>query len=359
MSKRKLTRRQAWRIEKIQQEKTRRADSKSTQVEELFEDDSLGVEQSGRVVAHYGMLVELETLDDNESVSPPDSRDNRLANADGGKTRSIYRCHFRPNLGHIVVGDLVIWRADKQNGGVIEAIKPRQSELSRPDSQGNLKPVAANIDRIFIVIATLPAPLEILIDRYLVEAERLEIEPVLVLNKCDLIDESSRGEIDRLLSIYRNIGYTVIEVSSYTQQGMNRLAVELNQHTSIFVGQSGVGKSSLIQTLLPEEQLKTGAVSTANLRGRHTTSTARLYHFTSGGNLIDSPGIREFGLAHLNRKEVTDGFREFRPYVGLCHFRDCKHLHEPRCALLEAEENGDLHPSRLQSYRRILHEIED
>ncbi|MBV1889004.1 MAG: small ribosomal subunit biogenesis GTPase RsgA [Proteobacteria bacterium] len=354
MSKRKLTRRQAWRIEKVQQEKTRRAENKSAQVDELFADDALGVERTGRVIAHYGMLVELEAVEAGVSET-----NNDLSKTDTEQNQLTYRCHFRPNLGHIVVGDQVIWRPDNQNGGVIEAIKPRLTELSRPDSKGQLKSVAANIDRIFIVISTLPEPLEILIDRYLVEAERLEIEPVLVLNKSDLIDETNREAMDQLLAIYRNIGYSVIEVSSYSELGMDTLAEALDQHTSIFVGQSGVGKSSLIQTLLPDEHLKTGAVSAANLRGRHTTSTARLYHFSSGGSLIDSPGIREFGLTHLTRREVTDGFREFRPYVGLCHFRDCKHLREPRCALLEAEEKGDLHPSRLHSYRRILHEIDD
>ena len=354
MSKRKLTCRQAWRIEKVQQEKTRRAENKSAQVDELFADDSLGVEQSGRVIAHYGTLVEIEAMDTASKELPLEpSTDQPPENP------PTSRCHFRPNLGHIVVGDEVIWRPNNQNGGVIEAIKPRGTELSRPDSRGQLKAVAANIDRIFIVICSLPAPLEILIDRYLVEAERLELEPVLVLNKSDLIDDQNRKEMDDLLSIYSNIGYSVLEVSSYSEFGMDKLARALDKHTSIFVGQSGVGKSSLIQTLLPSEELKTAAVSSANLRGRHTTSTARLYHFSSGGSLIDSPGIREFGLTHLTRRQVTDGFCEFRPYVGLCHFRDCKHLKEPRCALLEAEEKGDLHPSRLHSYRRILHEIED
>ena len=354
MSKRKLTRRQAWRIEKVQQEKTRRAESKNAQVDGLFEEGALGGELSGRVIAHYGTLVEIES----EKVDQADQSES-LSDGEQSENLQNYRCHFRPNLAHIVVGDEVIWRPDKQNSGVIEAIKPRGTELSRPDSRGQLKPVAANIDRIFIVISSLPEPLEILIDRYLVEAERLNIEPVLVLNKSDLIDEKNREALDQLLDIYRKIGYPVIQVSCYSQDGMDELSKALDQHTSIFVGQSGVGKSSLIQELLPDEQLKTGAVSSANLRGRHTTSTARLYHFHNGGNLIDSPGIREFGLNHLTRREVTDGFAEFRPFVGLCHFRDCKHLHEPRCALLAAEESGDLHPSRLHSYRRILHEIDD
>ncbi|MBV1914459.1 MAG: small ribosomal subunit biogenesis GTPase RsgA [Pseudomonadales bacterium] len=353
MSKRKLTRRQAWRIEKVQQEKARRAEHKNAQVDSLFSDDALGAEQSGLVIAHYGTLVEIEATEAGLELS------GQPVDMDIDPEKRSYRCHFRPNLGHIVVGDQVVWRADKQNSGVIEALKPRLTELSRPDSRGQLKPVAANIDRIFIVISSLPEPLEILIDRYLVEAERLEIEPVLVLNKSDLIDAGNRQALERLLSIYRNIGYTVLEVSTYSDHGMDRLAKALDEHTSIFVGQSGVGKSSLIQVLLPNEQLKTGAVSSANLRGRHTTSTARLYHFHSGGSLIDSPGIREFGLSHLTRREVTDGFVEFRPYVGLCHFRDCKHLKEPRCALLEAEAEGHLHPSRLHSYRRILHEIDD
>jgi ribosome biogenesis GTPase len=235
--------------------------------------------------------------------------------------------------------------------------------LRRPDPYGKLKPVAANIDRIFIVIAPLPAPHGNLIDRYLVAAEACGIEPVLVLNKTDLLaaDPGLRATVDALLAIYPTLGYQLLRVSSRPCDaggGLEPLLAGLRGHTSVFVGQSGVGKSSLVNTLLPGVDLRVGALSELTNKGTHTTTTAQLFHLPSGGSLIDSPGIREFGLWHMSRAQVEQGFREFRPHLGHCRFRDCKHREEPGCAILEAAAAGAISAPRLDSYRRIVESLE-
>ena len=143
-------------------------------------------------------------------------------------------------------------------------------------------------------------------------------------------------------------------VSRETGEGIDALKAKLADKTSIFVGQSGVGKSSLVNTLMPDVNADIGAVSENSGLGQHTTTTARLYHFADGGNLIDSPGVREFGLWHLEAKEITQGFVEFRDYLGGCKFRDCKHGDDPGCVIREAVENGEISDMRFESYHKIL-----
>jgi len=227
--------------------------------------------------------------------------------------------------------------------------------LSRPDAQGRLKPVAANVDQLLIVFAVEPSPHANLIDRYLIAAEATGIAPVLVLNKVDLLPDDG-GELGQLLERYQALGYPVVRTTTAQPDGLAALYRQLAERTSVFVGQSGVGKSSLIDQLLPEETLRIGALSEDSRKGTHTTTTARLYAMPDArdGVLIDSPGIREFGLTHLDAQTVTDGFIEFRPFLGHCRFRDCRHQAEPGCALLAAVEAGKIHPQRFASYRRIL-----
>ena len=191
-----------------------------------------------------------------------------------------------------------------------------------------------------------------------VAAEATGITPVLVLNKIDLLPDDG-GELKALLDRYEALGYPVVEATTQRQDGLDALHARLTERTSVFVGQSGVGKSSLIDRLLPDEALRIGALSEDSRKGTHTTTTARLYRLPSpvaddGGELIDSPGIREFGLGHLSEDEVTQGFIEFRDHLGHCRFRDCRHRQEPGCALLAAVERGDIEAARFDSYRRIL-----
>jgi ribosome biogenesis GTPase len=331
MGKRQLTRRQNWRIERIQDERAARASKRESRALEELEGGDLGPEQPGLVIAHFGVQVEVE-------------------GEDGG----ISRCHLRANLPALVTGDRVVWRAGNQGIGVIVAQLPRHSELCRPDMRGLLKPVAANVDQIVIVFAPLPHPHANLIDRYLIAAEHAGIPSLLLLNKADLIDEDNAAMLDSLLGVYRELGYPLLEVSASTGNGMAELMQRLDGRISVFVGQSGVGKSSLVNTLLPEVDTRVGALSETTGKGTHTTTTARLFHFPGGGELIDSPGIREFGLGHVERADVEAGFIEFRDLLGTCRFRDCKHDREPGCALLKALEEGRIQPQRMASYRHIL-----
>ena len=335
MAKRQLNRRQNWRIEKIQEERAARAAKREERALEVLEGGDLGPEQTGLVIAHFGVQVEVEA-------------------EQGEEAGQVFRCHLRANLPALVTGDRVVWRAGNQGIGVIVAQLPRNTELCRPDSRGQLKPVAANVDLIVIVFAPAPEPHANLIDRYLVAAEHAGIRPLLLLNKADLIDEQNAPALNALLAVYRQLGYPLLEVSAHHGEGMAQLQKVLDGHISVFVGQSGVGKSSLVNSLLPDVQTRVGELSEWSGQGQHTTTTARLYHFPGGGELIDSPGIREFGLVHVSRADVEAGFIEFNDLLGTCRFRDCKHDREPGCALLGALEDGRIQPQRMHSYRSII-----
>src|SRR5690606_3228646 len=196
-------------------------------------------------------------------------------------------------------------------------------------------------------------------DRYLVAAEQAGLEPLLVLNKADLLEQGEYAELRAWLDDYAALGYRTLCLSADSGAGLDALRQELKGHVNVFVGQSGVGKSSLINALLPDADLRVGALSEMTGKGTHTTTTARLFHFPDGGDLIDSPGIREFGLTHISHDDLLEGFIEFRPFLGHCRFRDCQHLHEPGCALLAAVTSGAISAGRMNSYRHILASLQD
>jgi len=338
MSKRKLTRRQQWRIDKIQDERSARVAKRDSVADEHVQDGQLGAEQEGLIITHFGTQVVVEST-----------------NPNGEKQEQ--RCHFRSNLGSLVTGDKVVWCAGNPMG-VVVAVLPRRSALHRPDPYGDLKTIAANIDQLIIVIAPYPEAHANLVDRYLIAAHTVNLEPVILINKSDAIDEKIKPKMDLLEKTYRDLGYKVVKISTLTKESLDDLQSLLNNKISVFVGQSGVGKSSLINVLIPDAQLRVGNLSERQ-QGTHTTTSAVLLHFPTGGDLIDSPGIREFGLWHMDAEEILEGFIEFRPYLGHCKFRDCSHNHEPNCALLKALEKGDISQSRMDSYRSILNSLKE
>lgn len=303
------------------------------QQDRIAQNQESDAEVNGVIISHFGKQLDVESK------------------ADG----AIVRCHQRANLPALVTGDRVVWEAGDDGVGIILSLATRRSVFARPVFAGVVKPMAANIDVVLVVIAPMPQPLANLIDRYLVAIESLGLQPMLILNKSDLKATSEEPErLEELLAIYRSLGYPVLEVSAATEDGLDALAHDLQGKTTVLVGQSGVGKSSLVNGLGVDEQLAlVGGLSEVHDKGMHTTTTSRLFHL-AGFDLIDSPGIREFGLGHISPQEVFDGFVELRELAGQCKFRDCAHQGEPNCALQAALEAGEIHPERFNSYFQII-----
>lgn len=305
--------------------------------EDAPDETQLGSEQEVLIVAHYGRQVDVETLDD--------------------APRSL-RCFLRTNMEALVTGDRVIAKLPAPDSeiaqGVVVASSARRSLLSRPDSRGLQRPIAANIDVMLVTIAPAPEPFPFLVDRYLVAAHLYGIAAAIVCNKTDLLNDNNRAVLDRMLHIYQQIGYPVFSVSTPQENSLHALRQFLQSKTSVIVGQSGVGKSSLIHALLPDTEIAIGELSAGVEKGKHTTTTARLYHLPEGGDLIDSPGIREFTLPAIPAPDLLSHFTDLQQHAHGCRFRNCQHEHEPDCAVLAAEQSGKIFPERLASYRHIL-----
>ncbi|WP_333609679.1 small ribosomal subunit biogenesis GTPase RsgA [Arsukibacterium sp.] len=333
MTKKKhLSKQQHHRIAQNEQKRLRGRDKPASA---QLADDVLEPAEPGLVLSRFGQHADVE-------------------DAQG----QVVRCNMRRTISSVVTGDSVIWRRAKQStgsiDGVIEAVEDRRTVLLRPDFYDGLKPVAANIDLMIIVSAILPALSLNIIDRYLVAAEKTGIKPLLVINKADLLSGDELTQLTEQLHLYQQIGYDYLLLSAKTGQGMQELLQQVHSGTSIFVGQSGVGKSSLMNQLMPGLAAATREVSENSGLGQHTTTVSRLYHLPEGGDLIDSPGIREFALWHLSAEEVTSGFIEFAPWLGQCKFRDCKHISDPGCAIQHGVQQGEISRERYDSYLKIL-----
>lgn len=258
-------------------------------------------------------------------------------------------CFPRGKKSEVACGDLVDLKRTSADQGVIEAIQPRRSLLYR-SNEIRQKLIAANVDQLIIVVATEPAFSDELVTRALVAAESADIEVLIVLNKCDLTDRLP----DALarLAVFTGLGYCLLELSAL--EHAEDLRPALHGRTSVLVGQSGMGKSTLINALIPEAHAATREISQALDSGKHTTTHASLYHLDAESALIDSPGLQEFGLGHLDRGEIEQAFPEFRPFLGQCRFRDCQHDREPDCALSAALASGQIDARRFAAYCRIV-----
>lgn len=290
--------------------------------------------QQGLVISYFGSSVAVEAVDG-----------------------QVFQCHLRRNQTLPVVGDRVEWTLEADNTGLVTTILPRRNVLARGDVKGMQKPIAANIDFILIVMAPPPILSPYLLDRYLMAAEQLGIEPVIVVNKADLLTEESTKLANEQLAPYRTVPYLIEFTSTLSMQGMAGLSTLLAAKTAVLVGPSGVGKSSIITALGAEAGIRVGDVSPKGA-GKHTTTATRLYHLPNRGQLIDSPGVREFNLWPIAKADVLRGFKEFTGHLRGCKFRDCGHVVEPGCAVQAAVENGMIARERFESYQAFMREAE-
>lgn len=268
-----------------------------------------------------------------------------LAELPGGE---IITCLTRGKKSEVACGDFVEIKPTAEAQGVIEAIQPRASLLYRSDAYRQ-KIIAANVTQIIIVVAAEPPFSDELLARCLVAAYDQKLEVLIVLNKCDIANKAAAARVQ--LTPYYQIGYRVLELSA--TQDSSPLLPFLQGQTSVLVGQSGMGKSTLINGLLPDARVATREISTALNSGKHTTTHARLYHLNPASHLIDCPGVQMFGLHHLSFGEIEQGFIEFAPYLGKCRFHDCHHTHEPNCALQLAVADGKINARRFQLFLDI------
>ena len=317
-----LTRRQKWRIEKVQSEKISRANNASIKAESNIGNSA--EELQGLVITRYGQ--------------------RQLVESNNG---DLFQATGRQNIGLSVAGDRVLFQKVEGDEGVVTAVYPRKTELKRQD-----RLIAANIDQLWLVVAIEPHYQFELIDRYLIMAENSNLPINIIVNKIELsIDDN---QLSNDFSHYIDLGYDVHFLSVKNKTNLEKLKKSLVDRSHIFLGQSGVGKSSLINSLIPDLDLRVNEISTKSKLGKHTTTNTTIYHIPSGGDLIDSPGIREFQLDDLTEKQIVNGFREFKSLIGKCRFRNCQHINEPNCAIKKAIESGNINSSRYESYLNIL-----
>lgn len=266
----------------------------------------------------------------------------------------IVLCQPLRRLETIAVGDKVLWSLTSPNQGRIEEILPRRSLLARPAKNNKTRPVAANIDKVLIVIAVEPACDFLLIDQYLAVCENNGIEADLVLNKIDL---NQTEEINKELMAYKDLGYQIHRISTKTGAGLSGLRSAFQKRACVLTGQSGVGKTSITNLFVSDRNLRTNTISETTKHGRHTTTAATLYHLDFGGDLIDSPGVAIFGLADLDDRQLAQGYREFNALIGTCQFNDCRHHEDKGCAIRDAAENSKISMSRYQRFLKLTQKL--
>jgi len=258
------------------------------------------------------------------------------------------------------VGDKVTFFLEQgKNTGIIKTIHPRSNYIIRKATRLSKVShiIASNIDRLFVIASIIqPRTSTGFIDRVLVTAEAYHIPATVVFNKIDISDKASKILLDQLMELYAGIGYGVFSVSAYTGEGLDALNKALAGKVSLFTGHSGVGKSALINAIEPRLNIRTGDISTYHNKGKHTTTFAEMHYLSFGGYIIDTPGIKEFGLIDFARQEISERFPEMRERMHNCHFANCTHVHEPGCAIKQAIDEGKISPDRYRNYLAMLND---
>jgi len=290
----------------------------------------------GRVLAVQGLL---------STVEAPDGASYQCATRRLLKTLSTDQRHV------VAAGDFVLFRPAADYSGVIERVEPRKSVLSRA-TRGRQQILVTNVDQLLIIASAAEPYLKPhLIDRFLISAHKTGLRPLICINKIDLVDPASLAP---LVGVYSQMGYRVLLLSVVTGLGIDRLRRAMAGRASVVAGQSGVGKSSLVNAIDPNLQLRVSTVSTETQKGRHTTTTARLWPLACGGYVVDTPGIRQFQLWDVIPTEVGGYFRDIRPYINHCKFPNCTHTHETDCAVKDAVADGRLDLRRYESYCQLF-----
>ena len=346
MAKRKLSKQQQRRI----------ASKQKSKINDVQKDNNIQLDESStqtaRVISHHGRQLFAET-----------------------ENLERIKCKIRQNLGDIACGDYVIVQqtlnatdanqtetqsaVQREAQYVVVAVKDRTNLLNKTGFNNTIKPVAANIGQVVIVTSLKPKPNPYLIDRYLTAAENLPSRAVIIINKVDLMDYETKCQVDDLTSLYQGIGYQVIISSMKQNVGLDEISEALSNTTSILVGLSGVGKSSIVKAILPKVEIKIGETSKATGEGKHTTTVSALYHLKDNGIIIDSPGVRDFTPTNKSIDEISKGFVDVREFIGLCKFANCSHQNEPEYAMKQAVAEGKLNEQRFKNYLRLIAEFNE
>jgi ribosome biogenesis GTPase len=285
------------------------------------------------------------------------TNDNKLYNC---RLKGQFRIHGIRTTNPVAVGDRVEFIKEGEEGnGMIKAIEPRFNYVVRRsiNLSKSAHIIAANIDRLYIVASImLPRTSTGFIDRLLVTAEAYHIPAALIFNKIDIYTKEANERCDQLMELYSSLGYPSYAVSALEGTNVEDLRLVLRDKVNLFSGHSGVGKSALINTLDPNLAIKTGEISSYHSKGMHTTTFAEMHPLSFGGFMIDTPGIKEFGLVHFESQEISERFPEFRALLPDCKYKNCTHVHEPLCAVKQALDQGFVNPERYHNYLGLLND---